>query len=43
MGAIDPAYAPLIPVCRALTAPAGYADALYAPPRGRLVLVEFKL
>ena len=30
-------------MCRELTTPAGYVDALYAAPRGRLVLAEFKL
>lgn len=43
VAAIDPACAPPIPVCRELTTPAGYVDALYASPRGRLVLAEFKL
>ncbi len=41
--AIDAAYAGAVPVCRELTTPAGYVDALYVNPLGRLTLAEFKL
>ena len=40
---IDAAYAGAVPICRQLTLPAGYADALYVNQLGRLTLVEFKL
>ena len=40
---IDPAYAGAIPVCKELTLPSGYADALYVNHLGRLTLAEFKL
>lgn len=32
-----------MPVCRELSTPAGYVDAVYVNPLGRLVLAEFKL
>ena len=41
--AIDAAYQGAIPVCRELSTPAGYVDALYVNPAGRLTLAEFKL
>ena len=40
---IDPAYAGAVPVCKELSLPAGYADALYVNQLGRLTLTEFKL
>ncbi len=43
IAAIDPAYAPAVPICRELALPAGYADALYVNHLGRLTLAEFKL
>ena len=41
--AIDPAYAGAVPVCKELSLPAGYADALYVNQLGRLTVSEFKL
>ena len=41
--AIDAAYAGAVPVCRELSTPAGYVDALYVNSLGRLTLAEFKL
>lgn len=41
--AIDPSYAGAVPVCKELMLPAGYADALYVNPLGRITLAEFKL
>ena len=43
ISAIDAAYAGAVPVCRELSTPAGYVDALYVNPLGRLTLAEFKL
>ena len=43
IAAIDAAYQGAIPVCRELWTPAGYVDALYVNPAGRLTLAEFKL
>ena len=43
IAAIDAAYAGAVPVCRELSTPAGYVDALYVNPLGRLTLAEFKL
>ena len=43
VGSIDVAYADLVPVCRELSTPAGYVDAVYVNSLGRLVLAEFKL
>lgn len=43
VGSIDAAYAHPVPVCRELSTPAGYVDAVYANSLGRLVLAEFKL
>ena len=40
---IDAAYAGAVPICKELTLPAGYADALYVNQLGRLTLAEFKL
>ena len=40
---IDPSHEPIIPICKELALPAGYADALYVNHLGRLTLVEFKL
>ena len=41
IAAIDSAYAGAVPVCKELTLPAGYADALYVNHLGRLTLAEF--
>ena len=41
--AIDAAYSDPVPVCRELYTAAGYVDALYINPLGRLILAEFKL
>ena len=43
IGAIDPAYAGAVPVCRELRTAAGPLDALYVNHLGRLTLAEFKL
>lgn len=43
LGAIDAAFSHPVPVCRELSTPAGYVDAVYVNPLGRLVLAEFKL
>ena len=43
IAAIDASYDDAVPVCRELFTPAGYVDALYVNPRGRLTLAEFKL
>ena len=40
---IDPAYAGAVPICKELSLPAGFADALYCNQLGRLTLSEFKL
>ena len=40
---IDAAYDGAVPVCRELSTPAGYVDALYVNALGRLTLAEFKL
>jgi hypothetical protein len=41
---LDPAYGPLIPICKELdTRAAGYIDALFMNPLGMLTLVECKL
>lgn len=40
---IDRAYAGAVSVCKELSLPAGYADALYVNQLGRLTLTEFKL
>ena len=40
---IDPAYAGVVPVCKELKLPAGYADTLHVNQQGRLTLSEFKL
>ena len=40
---IDAAYDNAVPVCRELSSPAGYVDALYVNALGRLTLAEFKL
>ena len=41
--AIDASYAGAVPVCRELRTPAGFVDALYVNPLGRITLTEFKL
>ena len=41
--AIDAPYDSAVPVCRELSTPAGYVDALYVNALGRLTLAEFKL
>ena len=43
IAAIDAAYDGAIPVCRELSTPAGYLDAIYVNALGRLTLAEFKL
>ena len=43
VAAIDAVYADPVPVCRELSTPAGYVDALYINALGRLILAEFKL
>ena len=43
VAAIDAAYSDPVPVCRELSTPAGYVDALYINALGRLTLAEFKL
>ena len=43
IAAIDAAYDGAVPVCRELSTPAGYLDALYVNALGRLTLAEFKL
>ena len=43
VAAIDDAYSDPVPVCRELSTPAGYVDALYINALGRLILAEFKL
>ena len=40
---IDSAYETPVPVCRELSTRAGYIDALYLTPTGRIILAEFKL
>ena len=40
---IDPAYGGAVPICKELSLPSGYADALYCNQLGRLTLTEFKL
>ena len=43
LAAIDTAYADAVPVCRELTTPSGYVDAVYVNQLGRLTIAEFKL
>ena len=43
ISAIDPSYGGSVAVCKELSTPAGYVDALYANADGRLTLAEFKL
>ena len=43
VAAIDAAYSDPVPICRELSTPAGYVDALYINALGRLTLAEFKL
>ena len=43
VAAIDPAYIGVVSVCKEMRTPAGYVDALFVNPYGRLVLAEFKL
>lgn len=40
---IDASYAAPVPVCRELSTPAGYVDAVFVNSLGRLTLAEFKL
>ena len=40
---IDPAYGPLVPLCRELRTDAGPIDAVFINPQGRLTFVECKL
>lgn len=40
---IDASYIGLLPVCRELSTPAGFVDALYVNRHGNLTLAEFKL
>ena len=41
--AIDATYAGAVPICQELHTPAGFIDALYVNPLGRIILTEFKL
>ena len=43
MAEIEPAYSPLIPICRELPTVAGYLDNLWLTPAGGIVLGECKL
>ena len=43
LAAIDASYDGTVPICRELSTPAGYVDALYVNGLGRLTLAEFKL
>ena len=43
IAAIDASYKDAVPVCRELYSRAGYIDALYVNPLGRLTIAEFKL
>ena len=43
MADIEPAFTPLIPICRELPTPAGYLDNLWMTPAGGIVLGECKL
>lgn len=43
IASIDAAYGGAVPVCRELSTPAGYVDALYVNALGRLTLAEFQL
>ena len=43
IASIDAAYVGTVPVCRELSTQAGFVDALYVNPQGRLTLAEFKL
>ena len=43
IAAIDASYQDAVPICRKLYTRAGYIDALYVNPLGRLTLAEFKL
>ena len=40
---IDATYAGAVPICQELHTPAGFVDALYVNPFGRITLTEFKL
>ena len=40
---IDASYGRPVAVCRELSTPAGYVDAVYVNPLGRLILAEYKL
>ena len=43
IAAIDGSYAGAVPICQELRTPAGFVDALYVNPLGRITLTEFKL
>ena len=43
IAAIDATYAGAVPICQELRTPAGFVDALYVNPLGRITLTEFKL
>lgn len=43
IAAIDASYADAIPICQELHTPAGFVDALYLNPLGRITLIECKL
>lgn len=43
IGQIDRAYERLVPVCKEFSTAAGWIDALYVTPTGRLVILEAKL
>ncbi len=40
---IDISYSPLIPLCMEMDTPAGFVDAVYVTPSGRVALLEAKL
>lgn len=40
---IEPAFAPLIPICQELATPAGYVDNIFLTPWGGIALAECKL
>ena len=43
IAAIDATYNGAVPICQELHTPAGFIDALYVNPLGRIILTEFKL
>ena len=43
ISSIDASYADTVPICRELSTPAGFVDALFVNSLGRITLAEFKL